>query len=298
MAILRLFPLFMLTFLGASAYGLIGLEGISDKCDSEVEELVTSSRTRFVLRENRPLIKQYNLIPCQDIPTEVVVALHEGVHFTDLNIAKYKKPPQSVEDGDISLASIFLLDQSRISPPALGVPSPYEVLNPLFADSGSELGAILRFQDFYQEYMADQSMLSARFLLVGFVTEMNAYTHGALTSYEISTKLNKKLEMLSVQRSGMIFFLSALEIYLRKLEATSNAIHASLVSSVEAKLLIAALVENAARILEETQYCSNRNPEEIKQASALSPILNFEALNKMAAIETLGNIAQNLLCKK
>lgn len=229
-------------------------------CRLEVDTSLSTEREQFVLNSKRTILSETGLDSCfGNVYVNMVVAIHEGVHFVDGGL-------NSLADfTDIELKkrnSLFLTNMERLDIPDFTLPSPYSILEVeqsawknLFNDFSTR-----SFSYDYKEYIEDIDMLSSSDAFLGLGTEFNAYAHGSLSAWNLKEK-TKEIELglagsIVTQRTGLLFFMGITAQYLNLIKTAYPDKWSELVLNELTSNFYGSLFNQAYNVLKKTSHCS------------------------------------------
>lgn len=268
-------------------------------CESQVNRLLDSPREQFVLATNAQLYDQYDLGDCsEDLEIALMIAIHEGVHFIDLNING-----SITSDIDSDKINLYMTDMSRLVPPLIELPSPYEMfeVHGLSWDKLQEAKKSEIFLSDYRAYILDKDMLSSNVATYGLGTEYNAYGHGALTGLSL-LPLTKEFETkiigpLVAQRSGVIFYTGLLSVYFEILKKKFPSLWESLIANDSATNFYRKLLSQGFEVLKATSHCDSLTPYEIEYTRVAGTLLNDEIFQDLKVSYTKVDFEKFAICR-
>jgi hypothetical protein len=250
-----------------------------DGCEAQVNSLLNRSRDQFILKESHNFLDQNGLENCAgDLAANLMVAIHEGVHSIDLNLLK----------AESHSTGLYLITMRKLPIPSIDLPSPYEVFENL-GSAWSSLqdlkrnGVVLE----YEQYVLDRDTLASNDIKIGFGTEFNAYTHGALSSlsllpiseeFERIKSISGYYGPLITQRTGIVGFFGLSNAYFHLLKTKRPSVWKKILADASIIEFYHQLFSQAIEVLQLTSHCDSVSSIERSYVAAVVPVMTEDVL--------------------
>ncbi|MGE0528061.1 MAG: hypothetical protein AB7P49_13420, partial [Bdellovibrionales bacterium] len=226
-----------------------------------------------------------------------IVAIHEGVHSLDEAI-QVMSDVQAMK-GPGRRKAFYLPSMERLSVPFMELPQPNQIFEEFWRQKtmAPKEQSSSGFVDFYRSYIEDPSTTASKNFLEG-LSELNAYTHGLISSTRISVRLGKSIPSLFSQRSGVLFFLTFTKIYFSQLRRTHPELWNKLILAPHIKDFVSTLVVNAIDALEHSRICMNANADDRGISADLQSYGDGDSLGLAIGAATTTRLDTALSCLK
>lgn len=259
-------------------------------CEQKVAAILKSKRDQFILKENLAIFDKLQLANCDgNLAVNLMVAIHEGVHFIDLNIvrpAQTELKPEAVK--------LFLTDMTRLPIPKIDLPSPYEIFE-VHGKNKAELQKIKKASaSEYVEYVLDRDTLASKDVKSGFGTEFNAYIHGTLSSQSL---LPLSTLPLITQRTGLIAFIGLTISYFDILKSELPSVWTQVMADPQVVNFYKKLLMQGLDTLSITSHCDSLHYLEINYAQIFIPLIKKDILTVFQISTSPQQIKKLAICE-
>jgi hypothetical protein len=269
-----------------------------DECQSEVSQLITHPVDQFILRENKALIEKYGYANCQDLPASLNVAIHEAVHFLDLNTAATPAILKPDFDFDSIFQGLFIEPNRRTAKSKIVLESPHSVIKrytlrkPEKWDAGSK-----ELKRKYDLYIASPGRAASGSLLIGAASELNAYTHGLAAMQRMAINSGKINLGIYGERNGLLAFLIFFHIYIDQIHFENDLNWKTLSKDAAAKSIISELTSEAINAIASSNVCKTTHPQIDGPVLAdVQLYFNRETFKEVVGPELSSRLVDELTC--
>lgn len=226
-------------------------------CFQEILSTINDHERKVLLVQPETFL---GMINCEEPGFALEVALHEAVHLIDLSMDK-----KAIESFDptkkVPGFSLFLFDsEEKISVPYLKMPKPKELIIKRIEKYYPTALSNESYKSYFEDYMTDETMLTANSFGYGLATELNAYTHGL--TVEIRTRQAVEGRRFLAQRLGIIFFVGMYKGYLHQLKEDYPTVYLDLLKNESIKKSLTGLFKSANNALKIADYSTSDISEE------------------------------------
>ena len=278
-------------------------------CKVKLNSLAVEAREKYVLSKSiitDDLLKSllssqgdgWGSKTCNEHITETfMIVYHEGVHMIDLN---YTSPdqitaanaPNHIEDFKKRQPKFYLPSGEFLSVPFPDLPMPSTIYSQYWLNHGISMHAEASegFVSRYETYAEDPTTLVSKNFLGG-LTELNAYTHGTLSSRRLVNHIG--------QAHGVLFFLGLTKIYLSEIKKSYPKSYTMIVDDSVVKSFVSTLFSNGVHSLEQFGICEKASDPRYKDIYRdLRTFGDDKILSEVVGATTVRKLHDVLSCLK
>ncbi len=275
-----------------------------NECEETVKNILNTEREKQIIDLISELTITKTLQNCENYQSSIIATIHEGVHYIDTMLSRnvtYEELLKNPYNQKIDM-KLFLTNQEELILPKVKLPTPLSILeqnNNNWKFSISNIDTKMEFLSMYENYISeDMQMLSSRKFFDGFGTELNAYSHGLLTSWNLLAKDNNKPDfnkmLYFTQKSGVVFFITITSIYLETIKQNDQTLWKQITSDLDFIYYLDKLIGSSLEALEVTKSCEHDGKVN-KEWASIFDLLYKDASLSFLNINTSKNYIKNMI---
>lgn len=276
----------------------------SKPCLDKAHDFLQTDAEKFIYQQSPANFDFFINCEEEEFPYSIQIALHESVHFIDLNIKstveEVMKSGKSINDLENDF-NYLTLNLKRLPMPRLNLPKPFDLIDEKFQKRHSEelKDEMNYWPSTYREYVLDRSASVSESFERGVLLEMNAYNHSARTEHSLRSKKMIPTLFAAGDRLGALFMISIAKMYLTELKVNYPEEWNRAFGSGELKALLKSQLNDFVSMMTETGFCSEKDPDPQwpeKSVKLYREISSSDALAEFVGADIVDRLNSSVAC--